>query len=149
MLLRLTFLMVLIVTLQIDLNYSCRYCKSFNIKPKSSSKAKRCKARVLYYANSVKCFNIILSGDIEKNPGPVSHPVKCDICDKTIRSNSKKTCTICRNVTHLKYITSNKKISSNLTQGSMCSTCVQSTLPFSKVRDLHALDSLLTNEAVE
>ena len=31
----------------------------------------------------------------------------------------------------------------------MCSTCIQSTLPFSKVRDLHVLDSSLLNEAVE
>ena len=90
MLLKLTFLIVLIVTLQMDLNYSYRYCKSFNINPKSSNKVKRCKAPVLYYANSVKSFNIILSGDIEKNPGAGSHPVKCDTCEKTIRSNSKK-----------------------------------------------------------
>ena len=87
MLLKLTFL---IVTLQIDLNYGYRYCKSFNINTKSSSKVKRCKAPVLYYTNSVKSFNIILSGDIDKNPEPGSHPVKCDTCEKTIRSNSKK-----------------------------------------------------------
>ena len=150
MLLKLTFLMVLIVTLQIDLNCNYRYCKSFNINPKSSSKVKRCKAPVLYYENSVKCFNIIHRVDIEKNPGPGSNPVKCYTCDKTIRINSKKTCcTVCRNVTHLKCITSNKKISSNLTQDWMCSTCIQSTLPFSKVRDLHVLDSSLINEAVE
>ena len=109
--------MVLIVTLQIDLNYSYRYCKYFNINPKSSSKVKRYRAPVLHYANSVKSFNVILSSDIEKNLGPGSHPVKCDTCEKTIRSNSKKTyCTVCRNVTHLKCITLNKKISSNLTQ---------------------------------
>ena len=82
--------MVLIVTLQIDLNYSYRYCKSFNINPKSRSKVKRCEAPVLYYANSVNCFNVILSGDIAKNPGPGSHPVKCDTCDKKIPSNNKK-----------------------------------------------------------
>ena len=40
MLLKLIFLMVLIVTLQIDLNYSYRYWKFFNINPKSSSKVK-------------------------------------------------------------------------------------------------------------
>ena len=138
MLLKLTFLMILIVTLQIDLNHSYRYCKYFNINLKSSSKVKRCKAPVLLYANSVKSFNVILSSDIEKSLGPGSHPVKCDTCEKTIRSNSKKTyCTVCRNVTHLKRITSNKKISCNLTQDWMCSTCIQSTLPFSKVRDLH------------
>ena len=34
MLLKLTFLMVFIVTLQIDLNYIYCYCKSFNITPK-------------------------------------------------------------------------------------------------------------------
>ena len=38
MLLKLTFLMALIVKIQIDLNYSYRYCKSFNMNPKSSSK---------------------------------------------------------------------------------------------------------------
>ena len=65
---------------------------------------------------------------------------------KTIRSNTKKAyCTICRNITHLKCITSNKKISSSLTQNWMCSTCIQSTLPFIKVRDLHVLDSSLMN----
>ena len=150
MLLKLTFLMVLIVTLQIDLNYSYRYCKYFNINPKSSSKVKRYRAPVLHYANSVKSFNVILSSDIEKNLGPGSHPVKCDTCEKTIHSNSKKTyCTVCRNVTHLKRITSNKKISCNLTQDWMCSTCIQSTLPFSKVRELLVLDSSLINEAVE
>ena len=31
----------------------------------------------------------------------------------------------------------------------MCSTCIQSTIPFSKVRDLHILDSSLINEAVD
>ena len=98
---KLTFLMVLIVTPQIDLNYSYRYCKFFNINRKSSSKVKRCKAPVLYCAKSIKCFNIILSGDIEKNPGPGSDPVRCDTCDKTIRSNSKKIySTVCRNVTN-------------------------------------------------
>ena len=67
-----------------------------------------------------------------------------------IRSNRKKICcTVCGNVTHLKCITSNKKISSNLIQDWICSTCIQSTLPFTKVRDLHVLDSSLINEPVE
>ena len=97
----------------------------------------------------LKVFNVILSGDIEKSPGPGSHPVKCDTCEKTILSNSRKTyCTVCCKVTHLKCITSNKKISSNLTQDWMCSTCFRRFLPFSKVRDLHLLDSSLINEAV-
>ena len=87
----------------------------------SSSKVKRCKAPVLYYANSVKSFNVILSGDIEKNPGPGSHPVNCDTCEKTIRRNSKKTYgTVSCNVARLKYITSNKKISSNLLNPRLC-----------------------------
>ena len=49
----------------------------------------------------------------------------------------------------MKCITSNKKVSSNLTQDWMCLTCFQSTLPFSKVRDLHVLGSSLINEGVE
>ena len=86
-------------------------------------------------------FNIILSGGIEKNAVPGSHPVKSDTCEKKIRSNSKKTyCTVFRNASHLKCITSNKKISSNLIQDWICSTCIQSTVTFSKVRDLHVLD---------
>ena len=89
MLLKLTISMILIVALKINLNYSYHYCKSFNINHMSNSKVKRCKATVLYCANSVKCFNIILIGDIENYPGPGSHPVKCDACDKTICSNSK------------------------------------------------------------
>ena len=75
--------MVLIVTLQIDWNYNYRFCKSFNINPKSSSKVKRCKAPALYWGNSVKCFNLIINGDIDKNLGSGSHPVL------TICSNSK------------------------------------------------------------
>ena len=123
---------------------------SFNINPKSSSKVKRCKAPVLSYANSVKSFNVTLSGDIEKNTGPGSHPVNCDKCEKKIRRNSKKIYgTVSCNVARLKYITSNKKISSNLTQDCMCSTCFQSTLIFSKIRDFDVLDSSLINEAVE
>ena len=117
---------------------------SFNINPKSSSKDKRCKAPVLYHVNSVKSFNLIHSGDIG------SHPVNCDACEKTIRRNSKKIYgTVSCNVARLKYITSNKKISSNLTQDCMCSTCIQSTLIFSKIRDFDVLDSSLINEAVE
>ena len=66
------------------------------------------------------------------------------------RRNSKKTyCTVCRNFTILKCITSNKKISSNLTQDWMCWTRIQSILPFSKVIGLHVLDSSLINEVVE
>ena len=67
-----------------------------------------------------------------------------------IRCNRKKICcTVCRKVTHLKCITSSKKISSNLTQHWICSTCIQSTLPFTKVRDFRVLDSSLINEAVK
>ena len=36
-----------------------------------------------------------------------------------------------------------------MTQDWICSTCIQSTLPFTKVRDLHVLDASLINEAVE
>ena len=54
-----------------------------------ASKIKRAKARINYYNNSVATFNIILSGDIEQNPGPGLPKPKCPKCDKTIRCNQK------------------------------------------------------------
>ena len=55
MLLKSTFLMAVIVTLQIDLSYS--YCKSFNINPKSSSKVTRLKHQ---YYNLQTQLNVLI-----------------------------------------------------------------------------------------
>ena len=57
MLLKSTFLMAVIVTLQIDLSYSYRYCKSFNINPKNSSKVTRLKHQ---YYNLQTQLNVLI-----------------------------------------------------------------------------------------
>ena len=82
---------------------------------------------------------LILSGDISGNK---QKSPTCSICNKTVRSNTERTyCTVCRSITHLKCVTSNFKILSTSTQDWICSFCIQSVLPFHKVRDLHTLDS--------
>ena len=62
-------------------------------------------SRTLYYAITVRTLRLILSGDMsDKQKSPT-----CLTCNKTVRSNSKKTyCTVCRSITHLKCITSSK-----------------------------------------
>ena len=57
MLLKSTFLMAVMVTLQIDLSYSYRSCKSFNINPKSSSKVTRLKHQ---YYNLQTQLNVLI-----------------------------------------------------------------------------------------
>ena len=56
------------------------------VKRFHASKIKRAKARINYYNNSVATFNIILSGDIEQNPGPGLPKPKCPRCDKTVNA---------------------------------------------------------------
>ena len=57
------------------------------VKRFHASKIKCAKTRINYYNNSVATFNIILSGDIEQNPGPGLPKPKCPRCDKTVRCN--------------------------------------------------------------
>ena len=62
------------------------------------------KTRIAYYSNSVATQALLLSGDVAKNPGTGQEkatntktitssskttPVKCDLCEKTIRRNQK------------------------------------------------------------
>lgn len=65
---KLKFLMVLMVTPQIDLNSSYHYNKGINEISKSVRKIGRCKHQL--YADTVNYFNSLLCGDTEKNPGP-------------------------------------------------------------------------------
>ena len=109
-----------------------------------NKKIRLAKSRTLYYANTVTTLRLILSGYV---PGNKQKSSTCSACNKTIFSNSKKTyCTICRSITHLRYITSNKNILSTSIQDWICSFCIQSVLLFHKVRDLHTLDSWIHNE---
>ena len=76
------------------------------------------KTRIAYYSNSMATQALLLSGDVEKNPGPSqgkaastnnqlsrSKPTaeKCDHCQKTIRWNQKNiSCASCMGCFHLR-----------------------------------------------
>ena len=56
---------------------------------------------IRYYPNSINIFRLLISGDIETNPGPSI----CQTCSKTIRINSKRVeCIVCFNLNHLRCI---------------------------------------------
>ena len=79
------------------------------------SKIKRAKSRTVYYSNTVATYNVILSGDIETNPGPGlrsrNQIPKCTVCWKGVGANRKRfECERCFSLTHINYTNiSNKK----------------------------------------
>ena len=116
------------------------------IKWTSNRKRQRRKwsSPILYYRNDTKTFRLLISGDVETNPGPV-----CSTCKKAVRSNSRRfVCEICRDQTHqkcangLKIKIPNSRIPATWT----CTTCSLSYLPFFHVRDLNAPDILIEPE---
>lgn len=99
-------------------------CKRMSIK--------RSKCPISYYENSTATFNIILSGDIERNPGPGTHAPKCKECFKTVKSNQKRMiCDKCLSVSHVKCL--NKEhlnVKSRIPCTYTCHTCLHIELPF-------------------
>ena len=51
---------------------------------KSSFCRKKRSAPILYYSNHSARFQLLISGDVETNPGPTT----CGICERTVRKNS-------------------------------------------------------------
>ena len=106
------------------------------IKDTFSSNRQRRKwsSPIVYYGNSMKTFRLLLSGDIETNPGPI-----CPTCNKTVRVNSRRfVCDVCKNQTHQKCAnSSNVNIPNARTPVTWtCHICSLSYLPFFNVRDL-------------
>ena len=63
------------------------------------NKTKRPKLPIIYYANTSATFNLILSDDIEINPGPGFSPPKCNICRKVVKINNRRLiCSMCFDV---------------------------------------------------
>ena len=62
-------LVILTISLITDAHERLLKCKE-PVRRFHVSKIKRAKARINYYNNSVATFNIILSDNIEQNPGP-------------------------------------------------------------------------------
>ena len=55
------------------------------ISMQAKKKIKRTKSSVQYYSYCIATYKIILSGDIEINPGPDLFKSKCQICDRAVR----------------------------------------------------------------
>ena len=62
-------LVILTISLMTDTHKILLKCKE-PVKRFRATKIKRAKARIIYYNHSIATFNIILSGDTERNPGP-------------------------------------------------------------------------------
>ena len=95
----------------------------------NSSRRKKQSAPILYYANHSARFRLLISGDVETNPGPTT----CGVCEKTVRRNSRqKECSQCYMKVHSKCI----KPQPSLNQNWMCTQCTNTLLPFFNTRDL-------------
>ena len=97
------------------------------------------KIEIIYYANTSATFNLILSGDIEINPGPGFSAPKCAVCGKVVKINNKRLrCSTCFDVIHAKcskqpsYHTIQARISRYYT----CNRCLHTQLPFFNVSNL-------------
>ena len=67
------------------------------------NKIKRSKLPIIYYAKTSSTFNLILSGNIEINPGPDFSAPKCTVCGKVVKINNKRLiCSTCFDVVHAK-----------------------------------------------
>ena len=76
-----------------------------NLRP-LKNKIKRAKSRIVYYSNTVATYNVILSADIETNPGPGLRSrnkiPKCTVCWKGVGANRKRfECERCFNLTYI------------------------------------------------
>ena len=107
---------------------------------------------VPYYHNSSATMRLLLSGDIESNPGPVNlteskrnrkqnkyFPSLCQKCNKTVKANSKRLlCIHCNSLVHLKCISTNatKRLNSYNPQRWICYRCYLKELPFFNTQNL-------------
>ena len=103
------------------------------------NKTKRSKLPIIYFANTSATFNLILSSDIEINPGPGFSAPKCTVCGKVVKTNNKRLiCSICFDVAHAKcskqpsYHTIQARISRYYT----CNRSLHTQLPFFNVSNL-------------
>ena len=103
------------------------------------NKIKRSKLPIIYYANTLATFDLILSGDIEINPRPGFNAPKCTVCGKVVNTNNKRLiCSMCFDVVHAKcskqpsYHTIQARIPRHYT----CNRCLHRQLLFFNVSNL-------------
>ena len=110
-------------------------------------KIKRTKSSVQYYSNYISTYRIILSGDIETNPGPGLSKPNCQGCHKTVRCNQKRlVCEHCLEMCHVKC--SSHQLNQNASNKAYewtCSNCIHTALPFCNRRNLD-FDSTVADE---
>ena len=106
------------------------------VNPKK--KIKRTKSSVQYYSNYIATYRIILSGDIEINPGPGLSKPKCQVCDITAQCNQKRlVCEHCLEMCHVKC--SNHQLNQNASNKAYewtCLNCIHIALPLYNRRNL-------------
>jgi len=103
----------------------CCYRKNEVFRYKKSPQ--RPTAPILLYKNHDTTFPLLLSGDVDKNPGPVT----CPVCEKTVRKNSwNYRCTVCQDSTHARCI-SKKQLGTTVQKTIQwtCHRCLLSNLP--------------------
>ena len=99
----LIFLFILIAVTEVSSSISHDTALPLKLSTHPKKKIKRTKGSVQYYSNCIATYKLILSGDIELNPGPGLRKPKCKICEKTVRSNQKHfTCEHCFEIIHSK-----------------------------------------------
>ena len=103
------------------------------------NKIKRAKSRIVYYSNTVVTYSVILSGDIETNPGPGlrsrSKTPKCTVCWKGVGANRKRfECEKCFNLSHINCtnisMTQQKQFTAKSAYKWTCYDCTLLLLPF-------------------
>ena len=101
-------------------------------------KINRKKSSVQYYSNYIATYRIILSGDIETNPGSGLSKAKCQVCDKTVQCNQKLlVCEHCLEMCHVKC--SNHQLNqnaSNEVHGMDLSELYNTAIPYFNRRNL-------------
>ena len=85
-------------------------------------------APILHYSNHSARFRLLISGDIEINPGPTS----CGVCEKTVRRKFRQNeCSQCYTKVHSKCITTHP----TSTHQWMYTQCMNTLFPFFNTRD--------------
>ncbi|XP_057310275.1 uncharacterized protein LOC130648252 [Hydractinia symbiolongicarpus] len=121
----------------------------------NGGKVKRCKSRVLYYASHCATQQLVMSGDVESNPGPALQrglkAPSCSICEKCVKCNQRRfICDTCWETTHAACLNqSNLVLNGRIPKYWTCSDCHFTVLPFSNVRDVCALYSSILSDGGE
>jgi len=103
--------------------------------PQQHVSRKRFSAPILLYHNHVATFQLVLSGDVETNPGPIN----CIICQKTVRKNSLQLhCTTCKDSSHVKCHKNLSRTINTIQKVTewTCHHCLCSELPFHNTRTI-------------